>query len=722
MYCDVLIEYNNKSIDKTFTYIIPNNLSNKICIGMQVSVPFNRKNINGFVLNIKDNFTDNYSLKEINSIIQDKFILNKELLSLAKYLKSITLCSLITAINTMLPSSLKVKKIKDYSKYETYITLNKSIDIIEEYLNTCKYPKQKEILSILINNKYLIKKDYSSSVISSLINKELIKEEKKRIYRNIELIEKDIPPKLSNEQQSAVDSVSLEEYNTYLLYGITGSGKTEVYMSLISKALKLGKTAIMLVPEISLTTQMINRLLKRFSSKVAIFHSGLSCGEKYDEYERIYKGEVEIVVGTRSAIFTPLKNIGIIILDEEHSSTYKQESTPKYNTIDIAKWRCNYNKCPLILGSATPRLEDMTYAKLGKYKLLTLNKRIGNSSLPKITLVNMQNEYKKGNLILSDTLVKKIKEKLDNNKQVMLLLNRRGYSTTISCASCGYVYKCPNCDITLTYHKTNNTLRCHYCGFTKYKDRVCPNCKEEALNYLGVGTEKLEDILQKKFINAKIVRMDVDTTSRKGKTKKILDDFENKKYDILVGTQMISKGLDFKSVTLVGIINADTSLNIPKFRSGEETYALLTQVSGRSGRASNDGEVIIQTFNPDNMYIKLSLEQDYMKFYNYEMSFRKKLLYPPFTFMINLLISGKSEEKVIIESNNIYKYLNKNKDTSTNIYGPVPDSLSKINNIYRYQILIKYKKDNNLFNTLKYLDNMYSINKDVYLDIDINPL
>lgn len=722
MYAEVLIEYNNKSIDKTFTYVIPNNLKDKIKVGMQVSVYFNNRKINGFVLNIKNEFNDTYKLKEIDSIIQDKFCLNKELLLLANYLKSITLCSLISAVETMLPSSLKVKNNKDYSKYEIYLLLNKSITDIEKYLSNCKYPKQKEILNALIEKEEVLKKDYFSSAVNTLIKKELIIEEKKRVYRLRENITKDIPPKLSEEQEKAIDTVNLDNFNTYLLYGITGSGKTEVYMSLISKVLSRGKSAIMLVPEISLTNQMITRLLKRFSTSVAIFHSNLSDGEKYDEYERIYKGDVKIVVGTRSAIFTPLNNIGIIILDEEHSSTYKQENTPKYNTIDIAKWRAKYYKCPLILGSATPKIEDMTLAKLNKYKLLTLSKRIGSASLPKIVLVNMQDEYKKGNLILSELLSNKIKYNLDNNKQTMLFLNRRGYSTTVSCLNCGFVYKCPNCDITLTYHKSSNTLNCHYCGYTKYKDSNCPNCKEAALNYLGVGTEKLESLINKKFPNARVVRMDVDTTSRKGTSKQILEDFANKKYDILVGTQMISKGLDFKDVTLVGIINADTTLNIPKFRSGEETYALLTQVSGRSGRSSQDGEVIIQTFDPDNMYIKLVKEQDYLKFYNYEMTFRKKLNYPPYCFMINLLITGKDINKIKEDSNKIYEYINKYKDKKTLIYGPVPDTLAKINNIYRYQILIKYTKDNNLFKILKYLDNMYILNKEINIDIDINHL
>lgn len=723
MYAEILIEYNNKTIDKTFTYLIPTILRDKIKVGMQVRVPFNKKIINGFVLKIDNDFQSNYSLKEIDSIVLENFVLNKELLQLGKYLKNITLCSLVSAFNTMLPSSLKIEKNHDYSKYKTYIELNKSSLEIEVYLKAIKYPKQIEILTELLNGNSIEKNKENSSTIKTLVKKNLVKEVKKQVYRlNYDNVKLETKPIMSEEQAKAASDVKLDKYMTYLLYGVTGSGKTEVYMNLIEKVSRLGKSSLLLVPEISLTTQMIERIYRRFGSEVAIFHSGLSNGEKYDEYQKIYKGEVKIVVGTRSAIFTPLQNIGLIILDEEHSSTYKQESTPKYNAIDIAKWRGKYNNCPVILGSATPRLEDMYQAVNGKYKLLKLTKRIGKALLPKISLVDMKSELQNKHPIISRLLEEKIEERLQNKEQIMLLLNRRGYSTTVTCRACGFVYKCPHCDITLTFHKDSNSLRCHYCGYTKIKNEVCPSCGGRSLNFMGLGTEKLELELQQMFPLARISRMDVDTTTKKGAYATLINDFANEKFDIMVGTQMISKGLDFPKVTLVGIINADTSLNIPDFRSGEVTYELLSQVSGRAGRKTSNGEVVIQTFNPDNPYIDFVKRNDYKAFYKYEMQFRKNTMYPPFCYLINILITGKDIDLVVKESNNVFNYINKNTSQNTKVYGPNMASIGKISNLYRYQVIIKYKVDKNLFGVLKYLDGMYASNKNVNLDIDINPL
>ena len=723
MYAEILIEYNNKTIDKTFTYLIPKLLKDKIKIGMQVRIPFNKKIINGFVLKIYDDFQSDYSLKEIDSIVLENFILNKELLQLGKYLKNITLCSLVSAFNTMLPSSLKIEKNHDYSKYKTYIELNKSPLEIEEYLKNIKYPKQIEVLTELLNGNPVEMNKENNNTVKTLVKKDLVKEVKKQVYRlNYDNVKLETKPVMSEEQARAVEDVELDKYLTYLLYGVTGSGKTEVYMNLIENVSKLGKSSLLLVPEISLTTQMIDRIYRRFGSEVAIFHSGLSNGEKYDEYQKIYKGEVRIVVGTRSAIFTPLQNIGLIILDEEHSSTYKQESTPKYNAIDIAKWRGKYNNCPVILGSATPKLEDMYQAVNGTYKLLKLTKRIGKAVLPKISLVDMKMELQHKHPIISRLLAEKIKERLQNKEQIMLLLNRRGYSTTVTCRSCGFVYKCPHCDITLTFHKNSNSLRCHYCGYTKIKSEVCPSCGGASLNFMGLGTEKLELELKQMFPLARISRMDVDTTTKKGAYATLINDFAKEKFDIMVGTQMISKGLDFPKVTLVGIINADTSLNIPDFRSGEVTYELLSQVSGRAGRKTSNGEVIIQTFNPDNPYINFVKMNDYKAFYKYEMQFRKNTMYPPFCYLINILITGKEMNLVIQESNNVFNYINKNTSQDTKVYGPNMASIGKISNLYRYQVIIKYKVDKNLFSVLKYLDGMYASNKNVNLDIDINPL
>ena len=726
MYAEVLIEYSAKSIDKTFTYKIPSDLQNEIKVGMKVTVPFNNKIINGFVTNIIDTYEEEYELKTINSIVDKYLILNKELMEMGEYLQSQTLCTKIAAYQTMLPSSLKVKdkKVKDYSKYIVYITLNKSTKEVEEYIEKNKRSKKQiEILNDLLNNKRVLKNTYSAtSSLKTLFANKIIKEEKEQIYRI--KVEKSNEEKniLSEDQANAINSVDLNKEDTYLLHGVTGSGKTEVYMQLIEKVIKNKKTAIMLVPEISLTTQIINRFYNRFGSDVAIFHSALSDGEKYDEYLKILRGEVHIVVGTRSAIFTPITNLGIIIIDEEHSDTYKQDSNPRYHAIDMAKFRSHYHNIPLVLGSATPSLETMARANKGVYKYIEMPNRIGTSTLPTVHLVDMAEEMKNRNTVFSKLLKDKITDRLTKQEQIILLLNRRGYSTTISCKNCGYTYKCPYCDITLTYHKTTNNLRCHYCGYTIFKSDTCPECHEKALTDYGLGTEKLEQEINKLYPEARVVRMDADTTGTKGSHEDIINRFRKHEFDILLGTQMISKGLDFPLVTLVGIINADATLNIPDFRSGERTFSLLSQVSGRAGRSTIPGEVVIQTFNPDNFTLKCVKENDYTKFYNYEMNNRHKLDYPPYYFITSVKIASRDYELASKEITKVKNFLLKNLDKNSIILGPTTASMFKLNNIYRFQILIKYKKDPNLNKALKELDNIYVVNRNVNIEIDNNPL
>ena len=724
MYAEVLIEYPTKKIDKYFTYKIPSNLDLKV--GMKVKVPFNNKVINGFVVNIKNEYYEEYELKEIIDTVDKELILSDELISLGKYIKESTLCPLITAYQVMLPSSLKIKDNNtNYNFYKTYIILNKNRDEIEDYLiNYKKIKKQKELLNNLLNNEKLLKKDCNISALKALKEKELVKEIKESEYR-INKSKNDylVKHELNEEQLNAYKVISNDiDNNTYLLEGITGSGKTEVYLNLIDNVIRNGKTAILLVPEISLTMQIVNRLYEWFGDKVSILHSALSQGEKYDEYLKILRGESKVVVGTRSAIFAPLKNIGIIIIDEEHSDTYKQESTPRYNAIDIASFRCKYHNSPLVLGSATPTLETRARAIKGVYKHLKLTKRAGDGTLPQVNIVDMVKEIKKGNYIFSEELQNKLSKVLDNKEQAIILLNRRGYSTTITCSSCGYTYKCPNCDITLTYHKSTNNLRCHYCGYTKYKDNVCPNCREDALNYLGLGTEKVESELQKLLPTARIVRMDQDTTQKKGSHEKIINDFKEYKYDILLGTQMISKGLDFPKVTLVGIINADSTLNIPSFRSGERTFSLLYQASGRAGRSNLKGNVIIQTYNPDNYVLNCVKENNFNKFYNYEMNNRHLMKYPPYYYLISLRVVSNDYKKALDNAAKAVDYLKKNIDESSIILGPTTANLFKFNNMYRFQIVIKYRFDNKLINSLKYLDNIFLNMNDVNLEIDINPI
>ena len=724
MYAEVLIEYSSKSIDKTFTYLIPEKLKEKIKVGMKVLVPFGPKTINGFVTKIKNNDDESYNIKEIDSIVDEYFVLNEELMELGKYLQAKTLCTKITAYQTMLPSSLKVKTHEqDYSKYLTYIELNKTIEETKQYINNNpRRKKQIEILNKLIEEKRILKNTITSQLTNILLEENLIKITKEQIYRinNHQIQENNI--KLNETQQKAVDSVNLNENNTYLLHGVTGSGKTEVYVELIKKVVKLGKSALMLVPEISLTTQIVNRFYDKFGDDVAIFHSGLSDGEKYDEYLKILRNEIHIVVGTRSAIFTPINNLGIIIIDEEHSETFKQDTNPRYHAIDMAEYRSKYNNIPLILGSATPSLETMARAQKNVYKYIEMPNRIGTSTLPTVTLVNMVDELKKRNTIFSSLLKEKILDRLNKKEQIILLLNRRGYSTVITCKSCGYTYQCPHCDITLTYHKTSNNLRCHYCGYTIYKNEECPDCNEKALDYVGLGTEKLEQELQKLYPEAKIVRMDADTTRNKGSHEDIINRFKKHEFDILLGTQMISKGLDFPLVTLVGVINADATLNIPDFRSGERTFSLLSQVSGRAGRSEIPGEVILQTYNPDNFTLNCVKENNYLKFYNYEMNNRHKLDYPPYYYITSIKIASKEYEIASKEIIKVKKYIEQHISKNTIILGPTPSTIFKLNNIYRFQIILKYKKEPNLMKTLKELDELYMLNKQANIEIDNNPL
>ncbi len=726
MFAKVLIEYPTKKIDKYFTYKVPEILQSIIKKGMKVQIPFGNKVINGFVMDITNTYAEDYELKEIVDITDKEIVLDEELIKLGLYIKEKTLCPLISAYQAMLPSSLKIKDQKtNYNFYKTYLVLNQSIEETKKYLEGYKKVNyQSELLNDLLINNKVLKSNYGAQVVKALKDKELIKEVKEQEYRINKKIEEGVKKhKLNEEQELAYQKVKeCQEYKTFLLEGITGSGKTEVYLNLIQNVIDKGKTAIMLVPEITLTMQIVDRFYEWFGSKVAIFHSALSNGEKYDEYLKIIRGEVSVVVGTRSAIFTPLKNIGLIIIDEEHSDTFKQENMPRYNAKDVAIFRAKYHNCPLVLGSATPTLESKARALKNVFEPIYLHKRAGAGTLPNVKIVNMLDEVKKHNFIFSDELIASLENVLGSGEQAIILLNRRGYSTTINCSNCGFTYKCPNCDITLTYHKSTNNLRCHYCGYTTKREDKCPNCHEDSLNYLGLGTEKVELELQKKLPDAKIVRMDQDTTSKKGAHEKIINDFKNEKYNILLGTQMISKGLDFPKVTLVGIINADNSLNVPDFRSNERTFALLYQASGRAGRSSLPGKVIIQTFNPDNYVLNCVKNNDFKSFFEYEMNIRKILKYPPYYYLVSLKVIASDYNLALENANKVTKYLKDNLDKTSIILGPTTASLFKFNNTYRFQIVIKYRFDDKLINALKYLDNIYINDNKVNLEIDIDPL
>lgn len=541
---------------------------------------------------------------------------------------------------------------------------------------------------------------------------------------------KTLPWQLNTEQQQAVSRIlaaeAQGEATTFLLEGITGSGKTEVYLQSIAEILNKGKTAMMLVPEIALTPQMVQRFKSRFGKAVAVLHSGLSQGEKYDEWRKIERGEAQVVVGARSAVFAPLQKIGLIIIDEEHEATYKQEDTPRYHARDLAIWRSQYHHCPVILGSATPSLESRARAQKKRYELLYLTQRAHeNAQLPSVTIVDLKEEYaQKNTSTFSRLLQEKISNRLQQKEQIVLLLNRRGYSSFMMCRDCGYVLPCPNCDISLTLHMDVKKMRCHYCGHQENIPKKCPDCQGEKIRYYGTGTQKVEEELQERFPSARILRMDVDTTRKKGAHEKILKAFEEQEADILLGTQMIAKGLDYPNITLVGVLNADTALNLPDFRSSERTFQLLTQVSGRAGRGAKPGEVIVQTFNPEHHSIVLAQAQDYEAFYQQEMILRHQSGYPPFYFTVKITISHPAEQVVAKKSYQIAEQLKNGLSPESRILGPTPSGIARIKNRYYYQIILKYKQEVHLHRMLREIleTSQSEQRKNLYVSIDYEPL
>ena len=725
MFIDVLVELRNKQTDQTYTYEVPKYLAKSIALGKRVKVPFNNRTLEGFILNIKMNAQEDRQILPIKEVVDEDIVLNEELLKIGEFIKKECLCSLSSAYQTMLPKALKASdKIKVNKKFQTCLFLEKTY---EEALTTCRNTSQKEIINFIKNTEHALKKEaslISVSSVNTLLKKKVIKEVQEEVYRLKEIEYKTEQKKELNEEQKQVFLAitnKLNQYQKFLLWGVTGSGKTEIYMQVIECVLKQGKSAIVLVPEISLTPQFVFHFKSRFQGEVAVLHSGLSDGERFDEWRKIIRDEAKIVIGARSAIFASLKNLGIIIVDEEHSESYKQENNPRYNAIDVAEFRAEYNQIPIILGSATPTLERMAKSSKNLYELLTLKHRVNEKLLPLCTIVYMAPEIKKGNYLLSERLKVEIESAVSRNEQIILLLNRRGYATTITCSNCGFTYKCPNCDITLTYHKTKNNLRCHYCGYTLFKNDKCPKCQTD-LNFYGYGTEKVEAYLKQEWEYIRVLRMDTDTTRRKNSYAKMIEQFKNQEYDILLGTQMISKGLDFPNVSVVGIINADTTLNIPDFRSGERTFDLLYQAAGRAGRGNTLGNVIIQTFNKDNFILKCVAEQDYEKFYKYEMNIRKKLKYSPYYYLVSLKVTSKDYELCGCEAKKVANYLKGHLSSESIVLGPTTSNVFKVNNVYRFQIIIKYRFDKSLTSTLEDLDKLFSINNKVKLEIDKNPL
>ncbi|MCC3357524.1 primosomal protein N' [Bacillus sp. REN16] len=636
-----------------------------------------------------------------------------------------------------------VYKVKNRSNKKTVKQVQLALSVedaekmVQELPATAK--KQKQVLEFFLkNNKPFLLKDLlrevgvTDSTIRTMVKKDLIIEQNIEVYRDPyadKQFEQTTPMSLTAEQQNAISPIlnSIEDviHKVFLMYGVTGSGKTEVYMQAIDAVLKKGKEAIVLVPEISLTPQMVSRFKGRFGSRVAVMHSGLGIGEKYDEWRKIYRKEVSVVVGARSAIFAPFENLGIIIIDEEHESSYKQEDNPRYHARDVAIFRGQLHNAPVILGSATPTLESFARASKKVYELITLKERVNNRPLPTVEIVDMREELRNGNRsMFSSALFEKLTERLERKEQSVLFLNKRGHSSFVMCRDCGYVANCPHCDISLTYHRTNHRLKCHYCGYETFMPTTCNECGSEHIRFFGTGTQKVEEELAKVLPEARVIRMDVDTTSRKGAHEKLLKEFGEQKADILLGTQMIAKGLDFPNVTLVGVLTADTMLNLPDFRSSEKTFQLLTQVSGRAGRHKLPGEVVIQSYTPEHYSIELASHHNYDGFYQNEMGIRKAHAYPPFYYLALVTVTHPELTKTVDVAEKIAIYLRNSLSNQSIILGPVTSPIARINNRYRYQCMIKYKNEPNLTKLLKGILDRYQreiAQNSLTLSIDLNP-
>ena len=740
MVAEVIINSTAKKLNRTFDYNIPAEMQELVQIGSKVLVPFGRfKQLEeAHIVKIKEK--SEYEIKDIAKV--ETGLTDKQI-KLANWIAKRYFCNVSECIKLMQTPGTKAKDVNKriQDKKINVVYLKKTIQEIDFDIETkvLKSEKQIKILNFVKKNEGCtipeieMFTDCSRAIANTLIKNGYLELSEKKIERNPlqnKQIENTSKLKLTEEQQYAYEQVAYtidnNEYNQFLLYGVTGSGKTEVYLQLIDKVVKQDKTAIVLVPEISLTPQMLDRFISRFGKEtIAVLHSKLSIGERHDEWKKIKEGKAKIVIGARSAIFAPVQNLGIIIIDEEHDSSYKSESSPKYNAKEIAKKIAKEENIPLLLGSATPDLSTYYKAQQGKITILELTKRANNSSLPKVEIIDLKQELANGNRsMLSFELYQSIEENLKNKLQTILFLNRRGYSTFIMCRNCGYTVKCKNCNISMTYHSYENKLKCHYCGYEEKLVKTCPECGSDKIRYFGTGTQKLEQEIHKQFPQAKTIRMDVDTVTKKNSHEEILNKFKNEDVDILIGTQMVVKGHHFPKVTLVGVIAADSSLNIDDYRATERTFQILTQVAGRAGRENLPGKVIIQSYNPENFSIQNAQKQDYEEFYQTEIALRKQLKYPPFCDIIIIGFNSSSEEEIKKVANIAYEEVEKNLNKDEfKVFKPMPSPIDKIQNKYRWRIIIKgnmNEEANNVLNNL--LKNIYDKDfKNTKISIDVNP-
>lgn len=727
LYAEVIINSEALEIDRPFTYKVPEEFNNEIKIGQIVKVPFGKgnKTSEGFILNLKNDDNIKFKTKNIAAILVKDPVIYEDDINLIEFLREKTLCKYIDAFRLLIPVGImkgaKAKKKRVIVLKNEDLSNIKNPDGYKKIVEFFKTNSGKYTKSELINEHSI-----SQYKLNKLIENEVLSIEEESVFRyNDRVYNKDSAKTLTIEQENIIREYINSDDKMFLLKGVTGSGKTEVYMKLVERVLLEGKSAIILVPEIALTPQMIERFKGRFGVNVALFHSKLSDGERFDEWFRVKEGKAKVIVGARSAIFLPAKNLGLIIIDEEHENTYKSEQNPKYQTKEVAEYLSELKGCKVILGSATPSIETYYRALTGEMKLLELNSRVDNKPMPPMKVIDMRNELKGGNKSLfSRELFIAIQERLKRKEQIILFLNRRGFSTFVSCRSCGYVFKCDECDISMTYHK-NGLLICHYCGKTKREPRECPKCHSKYVKFFGAGTQRVEEEVKKYFNNVRILRMDVDTTRDKHSYERIYNTFKNGEADILIGTQMVSKGLDFKNVTLVGILAADMSINIPDYRAAERTFQIITQVAGRAGRGDKQGEVLIQTYTPQHYSLQYAVNYDYEGFYEKEFTVRAMMKYPPFGKL--LLINGTSKKEELLK-NFMHKITMMIKPLvesclDIEILGPIPCMISKVKENYRWQIVIKGEFDSYFSKNIKEI--LYDENKNVYNDIrismDINP-
>ena len=735
MYANIIVDISHEKLDKTFQYRVPEHLQGKLNIGNVVEIPFGKGNrrIKGYVLELTEE--PEYSvekIKEICDVCEDQTKVEGRLIALAAWMRDYYGSTMIQALKAVLPVKQKIKE-----KRKEQIRLLLSREKAAEKLAFFRQKNQKARARLLeallwqldsgqeaVIPKELVtgKLNISTSAITALVQQEVIACESSRVYRN-PVSAKDNSQKkicLNDRQREIVETLDRQWdqgiSRPCLIHGVTGSGKTEVYMELIACALKRGKQAIVLIPEIALTYQTMMRFYQRFGERISVLHSRLSLGERYDQYERAKKGLIDIMIGPRSALFTPFSNLGIIIIDEEHEDSYKSESVPRYHAVETAAQRAKMEGAKLVLGSATPSVESYFRAQQGEYQLFTLDERVQNRSLPEVEILDMRQELRTGNRsILSGKLCSKIEDSLLKGQQVMLFLNRRGYAGFLSCRSCGHVPGCPHCNVSLSLHgkgSSRERLVCHYCGYEEKSPKVCPSCGSPYIGSFKAGTQQVAEQVQKCFPKAKVLRMDMDTTKEKDGHAKILSAFANQEADILIGTQMIVKGHDFPNVTLVGVLAADLSLHASEYRAAEKTFQLLTQAAGRAGRGDAKGSVVIQTYSPNHYSIQTAAAQDYMAFYSQEILYRKLMGYPPASGMLVIHGTGEEEEYLQMAMEYLGKYLALLQEKSgVRIIGPADEAVSKVNDIYRKVIYIRHEDAGVLFKIKQKLEQYIEINK-----------